>query len=147
MRSWLLQFGIREAAGLGPSLEPVARYSRPGWTPRIDLFQHDAFLLLRIELPGVPPRSVALTLDPAEGTLTVRGERSMPPLPGGRASAMRLEIDYGPFEREIELPSANILVQDVQAELADGMLSILLPLRYEPLEALVRPLKIRVRTQ
>lgn len=143
----MLQFGIREAAGLGSSLEPVTRYSKPGWTPRIDLFQHEAFLLLRVELPGVPPGSVGLTLDPAEGTLTVRGERNMPPLPGGRASAMRLEIDYGPFERAIELPSANVQTEDAQAELADGMLSILLPLRRESPEPHVRRYRIRVRTE
>lgn len=145
IQAWLLQFGIREAAGLGGSIEPVTRMSRAGWTPRIDLFQHESFVLLRVELPGVVGTSVGLMLDADEGTLTVRGERQMPRLPRGRASALRLEIDEGPFERVVELPEGYYALGKAHAQLSDGMLSVLLPLEQESPATAERRCRISVR--
>lgn len=123
IQAWLIQFGIREAAGPATA----QRFARSGWSPRIDLFDHEQFVLLRVEVPGLGADELELTFDGEACTLTVRGDRRQPPIPPGRASAIRLEIEYGAFERTVDLPQEPYDFGDARAELDQGMLSILVP--------------------
>ena len=105
----------------------VARFSGPrrGFEPQCDCYRTDdpPALHLLIELPGVDPAAVRIV---ASGTaLVVSGvrERSYPT--GARYH--QVEIEYGSFERRIELG------EEVDAELPDvayeaGMLRIEVPL-------------------
>lgn len=140
LQAWLVQFGIREGAGPAPGQS----FARSGWVPRIDLFDHERFVLLRVEVPGLAPDEITLIFDGASGTLTVRGDRRQPPIPSGRISAIRLEIEYGAFERNVELPEAAYDFGDARAELELGMLSILVP-RLQGAEPTMKVTRRRIR--
>jgi HSP20 family protein len=76
-----------------------------------------------LELPGVDPASVEVV---ASGkTLVVGGTRERPTTSGGRYLAM--EIDYGPFQRRIEL-GEEVDPAKASAAYDRGMLKVTLPL-------------------
>ncbi len=81
----------------------VARFSGPrrGFQPQCDCYRTDdpPAVHLRLELPGVEPDDVRIV---ASGTaLVVSGVRERPHPAGARYH--QIEIEYGPFERRIEL--------------------------------------------
>jgi len=65
-----------------------------------------------------------------DGRLTISGERRPPPLLANTDSSLAMypvkELKYGRFERTIDVP-AGLQVKDINACLADGMLSISWP--------------------
>jgi HSP20 family protein len=105
----------------------VAHFSgrRRGFQPQCDCYRTDdpRALHLLVELPGVDPRGVRIA---ASGTaLVVSGVRERPHPAGARYH--QVEIEYGPFERRIELG------EDVDADAATatyeaGMLRLEVPL-------------------
>jgi HSP20 family protein len=93
----------------------VARFSGPrrGFQPQCDCYRTDdpPALHLLLELPGVDPAAVRIV---ASGTaLVVSGVRERPHPPGARYH--QVEIEYGAFERLIELG------EDVDTEAAVAM--------------------------
>ena len=81
----------------------VARFSGPrrGFQPQCDCYRTDdpPAVHLLLELPGVDPDDVRIV---ASGTaLVVSGVRERPHPAGARYH--QIEIEYGPFERRIEL--------------------------------------------
>ena len=81
----------------------VARFSGPrrGFQPQCDCYRTDdpSAVHLLLELPGVDPDDVRIV---ASGTaLVVSGVRERPHPAGARYH--QIEIEYGPFERRIEL--------------------------------------------
>ena len=101
-------------------LQP-ARARGPVWQPPVDVFETHAEIVVLVALPGAAPEGVRVR---QEGRLlTVLGERPMPV--SSRAAAIRrLEIPFGRFERQIELPSPQITVEST--EMACGCLKIVL---------------------
>jgi HSP20 family protein len=106
----------------------VTRFSgqRRGFVPQCDCYRTDdpPALHLLLELPGIDPEAVRIV---AVGTtLVVSGVRERPHPSAARYH--QVEIEYGPFERRIEL------AEDVDAEAAAasyeaGMLRVEVPLR------------------
>ena len=106
----------------------VARFPgrRRGFQPQCDCYRTDdpPALHLLLELPGVDPDAVRIA---AVGTaLVVSGVRERPHPAGARYH--QVEIEYGPFERRIDL------AEDVDADAAAatyeaGMLRLEVPLR------------------
>ena len=106
----------------------VTRFSgqRRGFVPQCDCYRTDdpPALHLVLELPGIDPAGVRIV---AVGTtLVVSGVRERPHPSAARYH--QVEIEYGPFERRIEL------AEDVDAEAAAasyeaGMLRLEVPLR------------------
>jgi HSP20 family protein len=119
-----LQGEIQE---LFADLWEVPRFAgqRRGFRPQCDCYRTDdpPALHLLLELPGVDPAAVRIA---AAGTaLVVSGVRKRPHPPGARYH--QVEIEYGPFERRIEL------TEDVDADAASttyeaGMLRLEVPL-------------------
>src|SRR5579875_3633565 len=73
-----------------------------GFVPAADVYEDGAVLKLRLEVPGVQPNDVEITLD--DSVLTVKGERKLPE--GEKANSyLAVESPYGPFSRSFVLPS------------------------------------------
>jgi HSP20 family protein len=119
-----LQGEIQE---LFAELWQVPRYTglRSGFRPQCDCYRTDdpPALHIVVELAGVDPSSVHVaTLD---RTLLIAGTRERPQ-PAG-AHYHQVEIDYGPFQRRIEL-GEDVETEGATATYEAGMLRIELPL-------------------
>lgn len=105
----------------------VSRFSglRAGFRPQIDCFRTSdpAELVVLVELPGVDPASIELVV--AEGMLQVSGERVRPP--GGGQVYQQMELDYGPFRRQIQLGD-DIDVTTALATYEQGILKVVAPI-------------------
>ena len=98
---------------------------RRGFRPQLDCYRTDdpPTLHVVLELPGVDPASVEIAADGS--ALVVSGTRSRPATPGARYHQM--EIEYGPFERRLEL-GEEVGAAQASATYEQGMLRIELPL-------------------
>ena len=79
--------------------------------------------------PGNLPRRKLRPVEPQR--LSISGMRDVPQPIDAESRALQMiamEIDYGPFEREVQLP-AEIDVKKVRAEQRNGLLWIYLPLK------------------
>ena len=93
--------------------------------PQCDCFRLDdpPELHVVVELPGADPESVHISA--AGGTLVVSGRRERPRVEGARYRHM--EIEYGEFERRIDL-GENVNADKASAAYERGLLRIVLPL-------------------
>jgi HSP20 family protein len=119
-----LQSEIEE---LFADLWQVPLYSglRAGLRPQVDCYRTDdpPTLTVVVELAGVDPGS--LRIEVGERRLSIAGERGRPDAGGRRYQQM--EIEYGPFERQVQLVEP-VDVDEVVAVYEAGMLTITLPL-------------------
>jgi HSP20 family protein len=119
-----LQSEIEE---LFADLWQVPLYSglRAGLRPQVDCYRTDdpPTLTVVVELAGVDPGS--LRIEVGERRLSIAGERGRPDAAGRRYQQM--EIEYGPFERQVQLVEP-VDVDEVVAVYEAGMLTITLPL-------------------
>jgi HSP20 family protein len=100
---------------------------RRGFRPQVDCIRTEdpPELHVVVELPGVDTGSIRVVA--ADRVLLVAGERRAPHL---RGRYQQLEIEYGPFERRVQLdepidPSA------ASARYENGMLTVVLPVAPE----------------
>jgi HSP20 family protein len=119
----------QEIQELFSDLWQVPRFSglRAGFRPHVDCFRTDDALTVLVELPGVDPAAVDVVV--ADGTLYLAGERRRPK--GGRQVYQQMELDYGPFRRQVSL-AADVDAERAQASYEQGMLKIVLPLAKRP---------------
>jgi HSP20 family protein len=98
-------------------------------------------LTVIVELPGVDPDEVQIV---ATGrTLLVAGQRQRPRSEG--RVYQQMEIDYGPFERELSLAD-DVDTAGARATYSQGLLTIVLPLAKRPRPRGVRvPIEVRPR--
>jgi len=106
----------------------VTRFSgrRRGFEPQCDCYRTDEppALHLLLELPGIDPGAVRIV---AFGTtLVVSGVRERPHPAGARYQ--QVEIEYGPFERRVELAD-DVDAEQATATYEAGMLRVEVPLR------------------
>jgi HSP20 family molecular chaperone IbpA len=133
-----LQGEIQE---LFADLWQVPRFSglRHGFRPECDCFRTDdpPTLHVVVELPGVEPESIEVV---ASGkTLVVSGARDRPALAGAKVIAM--EIEYGPFQRRLEL-GEEIDPARATAAYDRGMLKVNLPVAIRTPVAGTVPIKV-----
>lgn len=93
------------------------------WEPPVDVVETANLLQVHIALPGVPPESVAIRLEP--GGVLVSALRPFPCRETG-SHIHRIEIPYGRFERRIVLPLDDpyMPLDLVQRHLTDGVLTL-----------------------
>jgi HSP20 family protein len=97
------------------------------WRPAINAFQCEKGLRICVDLAGVDRNQVDLTLEPRR--LTLRGTREAPEPAIAEERGVQMiafEIDYGPFERILDLPVA-VEENQARAEQQNGFLWIELP--------------------
>jgi HSP20 family protein len=97
---------------------------RRGFRPQCDCFRTDdpPTLHVVVELPGIDPSSVDVSA--AGRILTITGSRERPKVPGARYQSM--EIEYGTFQRRIEL-GERVDASKAGATYELGMLKLVLP--------------------
>jgi HSP20 family protein len=97
---------------------------RRGFRPQSDCFRTDdpPTLHVIVELPGVVPDSVEVVA--ANRVLVIAGVRERPQVDGARYLA--IEIEYGAFERRIEL-GEDVDTEAATARYDRGMLKVVLP--------------------
>jgi|SRR5687768_18580442 len=109
------------------------------WTPQVNLYENDTAYLVCVDLSGVDKDKIELTV--AEGTLKLRGHRAVPAPSGmgggegfdadggsGRVRIHLMEIDYGQFCREVQLPQ-DVAMERISAAHLNGLLWVELPKR------------------
>jgi HSP20 family protein len=99
----------------------------PPWQPALNAYRCEQGVRICVDLAGVDRSQIDLTIEGRR--LFIRGEREAPEPSSddGRAVQMiAMEIDYGPFLREVQLPEGLDLEQ-IHAEQRNGMLWIALP--------------------
>jgi HSP20 family protein len=100
----------------------VAR--RAGFRPALDVYRTDdpPAITVVVELAGIDPDAVDAAV--VDGVLVVRGRRSRPA--GDRRFYQHIEIDYGVFERRVQL-NEEVDSGAASATYENGLLSIHLP--------------------
>lgn len=101
---------------------------RKGWCPRVDVIETSEQVIVTLELAGVRHEDMRISLEPDSNTLIVRGARnSTGGAPSNEGVTHLLEIENGYFEREIELPDADLDATGVTAKWQAGLVSIFIP--------------------
>ena len=122
---------VSEMEELFADLCQVPRFARDrrAFRPRVDVFRTDdpPAITVVVELAGVDPDRVEVSL--ADGMLVLRGAR--PRDVGARRVYQHMEIDYGPFERRVEV-SDPIDAENVEATYVRGLLTVVLPIATRP---------------
>lgn len=110
------------------------------WTPPVDITEYPDRFELAVDLPGVDPDKVDITLE--DGVLTISGEREThiqrADSPEATETRTRVERGHGPFHRRFVLPDM-VDSERVQASGRNGVLEIRIP--KQP-KALPRRIKI-----
>jgi HSP20 family protein len=110
----------------------TVRISRSGshaWRPAINAYRCQNCIRICVDLAGVDKADINLTIQ--DQHLSIRGVRDVPEPEDEKKHVMQMiamEIDYGPFEREVALPE-DVDAQKVHAEQKNGFLWIHLPLK------------------
>jgi HSP20 family protein len=95
---------------------------------RTDVYEDGAMLAVEIELPGVRPEQIEITVDPL--VLGIRG-RSTEMVADRRYR--RRERSAGPFQRDIPLP-VPVRREGAEATLCDGVLQVRLAMEKEEID-------------
>jgi HSP20 family protein len=106
------------------------------WAPALDISERKDAYLVTVELPGVKPEDLDITME--DGLLTIQGERQFT-AESSEQQFHRVERRYGAFRRSITLP-AHVTAEGIQASFEDGVLQILVPKAEE-----AKPKRIQVR--
>jgi len=98
------------------------------WSPAVDVREYSDRFQLLLDVPGVDPKAVEITLD--NGVLTVSGsrteEKSASPAAVEAAQHQRIERPFGRFHRRFILPDTAD-GENVQASGRHGVLEITIP--------------------
>ena len=113
----------------------VGSKAQNAWHPPVDIFEKEAEIVLKVELPGLTKEQVSVEVD--EGVLQLKGERLIEK-DVKEESYHRIERVYGSFNRSFVLPD-SVDPEKVGAELKDGILEIRLGKREQ-----TKPKQIRV---
>lgn len=106
------------------------------WAPALDVYETPDKLVATIELPGVEPKDVEVTVE--DSTLIVSGTRELAQ-ETEEQNYQRIERRYGAFSRALRLPDAAD-PERVDAHFDKGVLRVEVPKREE-----AKPRRIEVK--
>jgi HSP20 family protein len=93
------------------------------WIPPMDIYESNEGLLILLEMAGVSKEDIQVVMDP--GVLRIYGRRPSP-IQEQYSRVLRMEIDFGPFERRIRIQTP-IDPDGISAVYRDGFLRIWVP--------------------
>jgi HSP20 family protein len=99
------------------------------WEPAINAYRCHSTVRICVDLAGVERAQIDLTVEPRR--VLIRGARELPEpsqREGRAVQLLAMEIDYGPFEREVPLP-VEVEIDKAEAEQRNGLLWISLPVK------------------
>ena len=106
------------------------------WAPALDISERKDAYLVTVEVPGVKPEDLEITLE--DGLLTIQGERQFT-ADSSDQQFHRVERRYGAFRRSITLPS-RVQADAIEASFDNGLLQVVVPKAEE-----AKPKKISVK--
>lgn len=109
-----------------------------GFVPAADIFETEAGLTFKVDLPGHDASSIQVKVD--KDVLTLHSERK-PEQEGEGVKARRRERGFGVYERSFVLPQA-VDTSKVEARYDNGVLTLHIPRREE---ARPRVIEVKVR--
>lgn len=110
---------------LGPQWPVAPRFrirgaGRAAWAPRIDVFDSNGELVIKVDLPGMTKDDVQVQV--ADGVVVIRGETQGDNETRGD-QYYRIERSYGSFYRRIPLPF-DVDADQTMATMNDGVLEV-----------------------
>ena len=93
------------------------------WLPACDITEDDRSIRLQLELPGVKPEDIRLSIE--DNVLSVRGEKRQV-AEERNERVHRYERSYGAFERSFTLPS-SVDSGSIDANFENGILTVMIP--------------------
>ena len=105
------------------------------WSPAVDIFETEADIMVKAELPGIERKDITLNLD--NNILTLKGERKFEK-ETRQENYHRIERSYGGFSRAFSIP-AMVDEENIRADYKDGILTIALPKKEQ-----VKPKQIKI---
>ena len=106
------------------------------WVPALDVYETKEQFVVTMDLPGIDPESVDVTVE--DSTLTVSGSRELN-IETEEENYLRVERRYGQFSRSLSLPpSAD--ATGIDAHFDKGVLTIQVPKAEE-----AKPKKITIK--
>lgn len=119
-----LQDEINRLFGSANNIESSS--ATASWIPAVDVHEYADRFEFYVDIPGVDPNKVELTLE--SGVLTLSGERSVTPATnkGEEAQLQRTERGLGHFYRRFVLPQ-TVDSEKVNATGKDGVLTVTVP--------------------
>ena len=115
--------------------EPAATTT---WSPAVDIFETEAEIIVKAELPGMERKDITLHLE--NNVLSLRGERKFEKETKDE-NYHRIERSYGAFSRSFAIP-ATVDEEKIRADYKDGVLNIVLPKKEQ-----ARPKQIKIATE
>ena len=119
----------------GSSPKPAMRNGQANWTPPVDISESAEALVFTVELPGMKPEAVDISVK--DNQLTIKGERPVAEAKDGVRIHHR-ERPSGRFARVFRLHKA-VDAEKIAATYRDGVLEVIVPLHAE-----AKPRKIPV---
>lgn len=107
------------------------------WLPPCDISEDDQSIRLCLELPGVTPEDIRLSIE--DNVLSIRGEKRQE-AEERNERVHRYERSYGVFERTFTLPS-SVDPGKIDADFENGILTVTIPKSER-----AKPREIRVGT-
>ena len=96
--------------------------------PPVDMYCAQGTLHIEVEIPGIDPREMKLTLRGRQ--LVIEGNKREPETPSTPLSFLRMERFMGPFKKTVQLPYP-VNHQGIKAVFRKGVLYIQIPLKKE----------------
>jgi len=117
------------APGEEPGLDSEATSQSP-WLPRmaypaVESFRRGEKYILRVELPGVDPKDIEMSVE--DGRLTLKGEKRDEGREEDKDHYLR-EVGYGRFQRSFRLPR-GVKAEELKARHENGVLTVTIPAR------------------